>query len=124
MEILIVFASGSIAVVQMIFKEFRNTFRKLMIFYNLAKIIQVVGALIATFLHFSITLHSTMPCYLFYFLIMQSSVLSEIFAIALLAYFAYIVRHSCKCMYRSDKANKQEILQRCRNVCSWFIASV
>ena len=54
---LLVLVSSSIAVMRMMFKESHNTFGKLIIFYNIAKVIQTLVSSAATFLHFEIALH-------------------------------------------------------------------
>ena len=83
MNTLILLTSGSIIVLHMIFKELHNTFGKLMILYNIAKICEFADGLALFITHHHIILYSPMHCYLFYFLLMQASVASETFAISL-----------------------------------------
>ena len=99
---LIIFASGSIIVVHVMFKELRNTFGKLMILYSIAKICQFLNAVSISISHYNIAFHSLMPCYLFYFLLMESVVISETFATTFLAYLAYIMYYS----YRGREVTK------------------
>ena len=100
---LIILASGSIIVLHMIFKELRNTFGKLMILYNIAKISQFLSAMTISISHYDIALHSLTPCYLFYFSLMESVVIGETFATTFLAYLAYIMYYS----YRGREVTKE-----------------
>ena len=100
---LITLASGTIAVVHMMFKELRTTFGKLMILYNITKVSQFLTASAIIISHYNIALHSLMPCYLFYFLMMLSVAVSETFLTSLLAYLAYVMRYS----YRGREVTKE-----------------
>ena len=102
---LIILASGSIILVHMMFKQLHNDniFGKLMILYNIAKITQYLSAVAIIISHHSIALHSLSPCYLFYFLFMESTVIGETFSTTMLAYLAYIMYYS----YRGREVTKE-----------------
>ena len=107
MLILLILLSGYIAVVHLIFKELRTTFGKLMIFYSIgiaSANANIFGLLIT---HYKITVYSTMPCYLFFFLFMQSQMANEGFVTCIIAYLAYIMRHSYKCRQMNKEINKK-----------------
>ena len=94
---------GSIIAVHMIFKEFLNTFGKLLVLYNIGIIFHFLFATALSTTHYNIALHSTMPCYLIYFSFMQSVVVGETAATCFLAYLAYIIYYS----YRSREVTKE-----------------
>ena len=100
MATLIMLVSGSIIVVHMIFKELHNTFGKLLILYNIGKIVQFFFAI----LHYDVALHSMMPCYLFYFVLMQSIVVGETFATSFLVYAMYYIY---RCREVTKEINKK-----------------
>ena len=104
---LVVLASGSIVVVHMIFKELCNTFGKLLILYNLGKIVQFFNGIALSITHHNIVLYSTILCYLFYYLLMQSIVVSETFATTFLAYLAYIMHYSYRRREVTEEINKK-----------------
>ena len=94
---------ASIIAVHLIFKEFLNTFGKLLVLYNIGLIVHFLCAMALTITHYNIALNSAMPCYLIYFLFMQSIVVGETSATCFLAYLAYIMYHS----YRSREVTKE-----------------
>ena len=96
MLILPILASGYIAVVHLIFKELRSTFGKMLAFYSIGIAFANANIFGLTITHYNIAVHSTMPCYLFFFVFMQSIMVSEGFATCIIAYLAYIMRHSYK----------------------------
>ena len=99
----IALVSGYIAVIHMLFKQLRGTFGKLMMLHNIALVCQSFNILALNITHRNIVVHSTMPCYLFHFLFMQSAVMGEAFATSFLAYLAHIMCQS----YRSVQVTKQ-----------------
>ena len=96
MAALLALVSGCIIAVHMMFKELRNTFGKLMMLSNIGVIGQCFTTSALTILHHIVPIHSTMPCYLFYFLFMQSVMVADTFSTTFLAYFAYLMRSTYK----------------------------
>ena len=99
--------SGYIAAVHMIFKELRSTFGKLMMYYNIAVIIQCANTFALNITRHNIAVHSTFLCYLFNSMFMQSAVVGETFSTCALAYLAYIMHHSYKSRQLTDQLNKK-----------------
>ena len=99
--------SGCIIAVHMMFTELRNTFGKLMMLYSVGVIGQCFTTTALTVLHYIITAHSMMPCYLFYFLFMQSVVVADTFATTFLAYFAYLMHSTYKSQEVTKEINKK-----------------
>ena len=99
--------SGYIAVVHMMFKQLRSTFGKLMMFYNIAVTYQCATVISLSITSHNITVHSTMVCYLFNSMFMQAGVVNEAFATCMLAYLAYVMRHSYKSRQLTKQLNKK-----------------
>ena len=99
--------SGYIAVLHLMFKELRTIFGKLMIIYNIAS--SLTSLIIATLMltHYSIMVYSITPCYLIYFALMQSTMVTEGSATCITAYFAYVMHQSCKCIEVKKEHNKK-----------------
>ena len=98
--------SGYIAVVHMMFKQLRSTFGKLMMFYNIGVTCQCANVISLSITSHNITVHSTMVCYLFNSMFMQIAVVNEAFGTCMLAYLAYIMRHSYKSRQLTKQLNK------------------
>ena len=100
--------SSCIVVLHLLFKELRNAFGKLMIIYSLASSFLPFLILIILITHYSIAVYSITPCYLIYFVFMQSVMVSEGSATTCItAYFAYVMRQSCKHIEVKKVHNKQ-----------------
>ena len=99
--------SGYIAVVHMMFKQLRSTFGKLMMIYNIGVICQCAAVFSLNITSHNIKIHSTMVCYLFNSTFMQTAVVSEAFATCMLAYLAYVMRHSYKSRQLTKQLNKK-----------------
>ena len=91
----------------MMFKELHNTFGKLLMLYNIAKICQSFTVFALSITHHNIALHSMMPCYVLNFLYMQLVVVGETFATCAIAYLAYLMRESYRCR-EVKKENKKQ----------------
>ena len=100
-------SSCSTAVLLPLFKELQNTSGKLMIIYNLASSFASFNVFILLIMHYSIAVHSITPCYLIYFVFMQSLIVTEGTATCITAYFAYVMRQSYKCIEVTKVHNKQ-----------------
>ena len=105
--VLSITVSGYIIAMHLIFKEMRNTFGKLMMFYNIGIVCGNAGILTLSIMRFSIAVHSTLPCYLLFFPIIQSVVVAEGFATCIIAYLAYVMRHSYRSIPVTKQLNKQ-----------------
>ena len=105
------------------FKELRSTFGKLMIIYNIGRAVGCTAILILSIMHYNIAVHSIIPCYLLYFLFMQSVMVNEEFATCILAYFAYIMYHSYKNRPLTKQLDKKT-LSVLHKMCSRLIASL
>ena len=101
--VLLVIVSSYIIAIHLIFKEMRSTFGKLMMFYNIGIAWENASFLALSITHFNIAVHSTLPCYLLFFMIIQSAVVTEGFGTCIIAYLAYVMRQS----YRSIPVTKQ-----------------
>ena len=110
MATLLALVSGCIISVHMMFKEVRNTFGKLMMLYNVGVIGQCFTTTALTISHHIIAIQSMMPCYLFYFLFMQSVVVADTFATTFLAYFAYLMHSTYKSREVTREINKIYIM--------------
>ena len=99
---IILLVSGYIVVVHLIFKQLRSTFGKLVMFQNIFIVCQCNSIIALATAHHDIALYSTTPCYLIFFLYMQTVLLEEGFATCILAYLAYIMHLS----YRSRQLTK------------------
>ena len=105
--ILPILVSGYIALVHLIFKELRTTFGKLMIFYSIG-IASANANIFGLFItHYYIAAYSTMPCYLFFFLFMQSEMAYEGFATCIIAYLACIMHRGYKSRPLTKELNKK-----------------
>ena len=80
MLILLILESGYIFVVHLIFKKLRSTFGKMMMFYNIGLIFQCVNMIVLSITRYNIPVHSSMSCYIFFFLFMQLEIIGEEFA--------------------------------------------
>ena len=78
-----------------------------MIIYNIASSFASFSIFILLITHYSIAVYSITPCYLIYFVFMQSSMVSEGSATCITAYFAYVMRQCCKCREVTKAHNKQ-----------------
>ena len=78
-----------------------------MIIYNIALSLVSTIIFILLITHNSIALYSITPCYLIYFVFMQSLMVSEGSATCITAYFAYVMHQSCKCIEVTKAHNKQ-----------------
>ena len=105
--VLIITASSYVIAIHLIFKEMRSTFGKLMMFYNIGMACENASFLALSIMHFSIAVHSTIPCYLLFFLIIQSAVVTEGFATCIIAYLAYVMCQSCRSISVTKQLNKQ-----------------
>ena len=105
--ILPILVSGYIALVHLIFKELRTTFGKLMILYSIG-IVSANGNIFGLFItHYYIAVYSTMPCYLFFFLFMQSEMVCEGFATCIIAYLAYVMHRGYKSRSLTKELDKK-----------------
>jgi len=104
-SILVGLVSGYIAVVHMCFKELCNTFGKLMIFYNLAFPLRSVSITALSIMHLKVTVNSWKPCYLIFFTFVQSIIVTDGFATCILAYLAYVMYQSYKCIQMTKETN-------------------
>ena len=105
--ILRISVSGYIAVVYLIFKELRTTFGKLLALHSIGIVSANANIFGLTITHYNIAVYSTMPCYLFFFLLMQSQIMFEGFATCIIAYLAYIMRHSYKGRQLTEELDKK-----------------
>ena len=105
--VLLIAVSGYIVAIHVIFKEMRTTFGKLMMFYNIGIACGNASVLALLIMNFGIVVHSVLPCYLFFFLFIQSTVVTEAFATYILAYLAYVMHHSYKLIPVTKQLNKQ-----------------
>ena len=99
--------SGYIVVLHLLFKKLRSIFGKLMIIHNIATAVASFNIFILLITHYSIVVYSMTSCYLIYFVFMQSSMVTEGSATCITAYFAYVMRQSCKCIEVKKAHNKQ-----------------
>ena len=105
--LLISILSGNIAMLLLLFKELHTTFGRLVIMYNIATAFRSFDVVILLITHYSIALYSITPCYLIYFMLMQSLIVAEGSATCITAYFAYVMRQSCKSIEVKKVHNKQ-----------------
>ena len=80
-----------IAALLLLFKELRTTFGKLMIIHSITSSLASLNVFILLITHYSIAVNSLMPCYLIYFMFMQSIIVSEGSATCIIAYLACYV---------------------------------
>ena len=99
---IVLLASGYTVAVHLIFKQLYSTFGKLMMSQNIFTVCQCSSIIVLSTAHHDIALQSITPCYLLFFLYMQSVLLEEGFATCILAYLAYIMHLS----YRSKQLTK------------------
>ena len=99
--------SGYIAVVHLMFKQLRSTFGKLLIIYNIAIASVCIDSIVISITHYNIAVDSIIPCYLLWFLHMESIMSWEGSATCIIAYLAYIMRHSYKCREVTKELNKK-----------------
>ena len=99
--------SGYIAVVHLMFKQLRSTFGKLLIIYNIAIASVCIDSIVISITHYNIAVDSIIPCYLLWFLHMESIMVWEGSATCIIAYLAYIMRHSYKCREVTKELNKK-----------------
>ena len=100
-------SSGYIAALLLLFKELCTTFGKLMIIHNITSSLASLNVFILLITHYSIAVNSLMPCYLIYFMFMQSIIVSEGSATCIIAYLVYDMRQSCKSREVKKQHNKQ-----------------
>ena len=93
---LLILLSSYTAAVYLMFKELHNTFGKLMIIYSIATTFRCAAILAIVITHYNTAVYSTIPCYLLHFIFMQSAMGNEGDATCILAYLAYVMRHSYK----------------------------
>ena len=105
--ILLGLASSYIVGIHLIFKELRNTFGKLMMLYSIVRFYLFVNFFALLITHTIIVIQSRILCYLLFFLGMQFSMANGGFATCILAYIAYIMRHSYRCREVTKEINKK-----------------
>ena len=98
--------SAFIAVVHLMFKQLRSTFGKLLIINNIATTIGCANSMALSITHYSIAVNSVRPCYLLWFLLMQSTMVREGSATCIVAYLAYIMHQSSKCRQVTREMNR------------------
>ena len=103
-SILIALISGYIAGLHLIFKELRTTFGKLLIYYNL---IIVFRNIVTVCLHLRNVIDTSLPCYPFIFLFIQSEIATEGFSTCILGYLAFVMHHSLKVKQVTKHLNKK-----------------
>ena len=99
--------SGTIIAMHLLFKELRNPFGNLMIYYNLALCVELVGFIALSLTHFQIAPKSQMTCQSIFFVFMQGYMGHEGMATCILAYLAYIVYYSYKLRAISESDYKK-----------------
>ena len=93
--------SGYIAMVHILFKEIRGTFGKLLMFANIATVIQCVDGIALSITRQNISVN-WMSCYIFTFLFIQLGVVHEAFATSAISYLTYVMHSS----YRGREVTK------------------
>jgi len=83
--------SSTIITVHLLFKELRNPFGKLMIYYNVALCVELVGLITLSLTHFKIAPKSQVTCQTIFFVFIQGYMAYEGVATCILAYLAFIV---------------------------------
>ena len=95
--------SGCSALVFLFFKELRTTFGKLMILNCFGNTFENIASTTLVVTTYMITVNSTMPCYIFWFVFLQGMIIKETSTTCLIAFFAYVMHSS----YKSIKVNKE-----------------
>ena len=103
---IVLLVSGYIVAVHLIFKQLRSTFGKLMMSQNIFIVCQCISIIVLSTVHHDIAFQSITPCYLAFFLYMQSILLEEGFATCILAYLAYIMHLSYRSRQLTEAHNK------------------
>ena len=88
--------SGYTVVLFLIFKELRTTFGKLMMLFSIGRTIHGMSYVILITTTAAITINLTMVCYIFWFTLLQASIITEESIVCVLALLAYIIHSSYK----------------------------
>ena len=102
--IVIAIISGCTVVVFLCFKELCTTFGKLLMLFSIGRTFHSITIIILLITTHMITLNSTMLCYIFWFLFLQASMITEESTTCVIAYLAYIMYSS----YRSIELKKED----------------
>ena len=94
--IVIAIISGCTVVVFLLFKELRTTFGKLLMLFSIGRIFQSITIITLLITTHMITVNSTMLCYIFWFLFLQASMITEESTTCVIAFLAYIMHSSSK----------------------------
>ena len=110
---LLMIISGSVLITHLLSKELQNLFGKLLILYNLALCLMLVGLVTLSITHFQIKPNSQKFCRLVFFFFMQGDMSSEGLATCILAYLAYITYLGYN-LRRLDSDDSKWFYRHCR----------
>ena len=109
---LVAILSGYTFVVFLIFKELRTTFGKLMMLFSIGRTFHSVSIVILIITTVIVTINSTMVCYMFWFSLLQSAMITEESIACVLAFLAYIMHSSYKSI-EVRKETKKRLFRYC-----------
>jgi len=112
--------SGTIITVHLLFKELRNPFGKLIIYYNLALCVELIGLIALSLTHFKIAPNSQVTCQAIFFMFMQGYMAHEGIATCILAYLATIVYYG----YNLQSISQEEYKKLLKYYLMYTIGSV
>ena len=95
-EILIILVSGTIFVIHLLFKELRNLFGMLLMFYSIVMVLHGFATLALVWLHVRVATYSQIICSILLYMEMEVTTISEALATCILVHLAYIMYRSCK----------------------------
>jgi len=110
-EILLILVSGTIFVIHLLFKELRNMFGMLLMFYSVAVVLHGFVTLALVWLHIRVAAYSQMACSIMVYLEMEVTIISEALATCILVHLAYIMHRSCKVRPAIPTAMSRTLLQ-------------
>ena len=105
--------SAAIVVVHLMYKELQNVFGKLLVSYNFALLLKLIGIFVLSFLHFQVAANSQVTCQFLFFIFMCGDMIHEGFATTILAYLAYIVY----CGYKLRKLSNDDFKKMYKHGC-------
>ena len=108
----LVLVSGYVLLVHLLFKELRNLFGKLLIFYNLGIMIVTASAMTLMLMNYLITVNSQIICHTVMMSFMVSAAMHEVFSANILTHLAYIM-YRCSELKSRMSAKKKQFLFRC-----------
>ena len=99
--------SSIIITVHLLFKELRNPFGKLIICYNLALCVELIGLIALSITHFKIVTNSQVTCQTIFFIFIQGYMAYEGIATCILAYLAHIMYYGYNLRSISQEEHKK-----------------